>query len=170
MVFLLLACTAHQGDTGEVAAPVASFSLEVGSTTGEVLTQQVRGEALPEDAEVALTIVDVAHPGRIQSALCWSGDPVQGCATIDWTLGDATLTRGGNRAFLWPDGRIDDRPSSEPSTLPLGIVPEVFVGELPGSAEAEWRLELPVVYALGNAPDGYRTPAILEVTVRASAR
>ena len=170
MLIWLLGCAEILPDTGSTSDPLVVWMVDVGADSGSSYQATTIGAVMDHALDVEVSIVDVAHPGRNQSVLCSSDDPVQGCVTMDWSLGEVALRREDRSVYLRPDGTLSDLPAAEDATRALGSVPETFRGQLGPSSSADWTVDLPLVYLAGNAPDGYRTPARLEVTVWEATR
>lgn len=165
LLLLLLACATPSGDTGEVPPPMATFVIALGAEPGAVYVARAEGVAEPGET-LLLEVVDRDHPARLQSSLCATDDPIQGCATLDWSVGAPRLS-AGSELFLHPDLRLSAETPPTQGHVALGGIPEVFAGPMPALADGTWTLELPLVYLLGNAADDRRTPADLAITLRA---
>jgi hypothetical protein len=170
MLIWLLGCAVVPPEQGSVVQPLVMFTVDVPTNFGRAFASTALGVGLDDTTEVTVEVVDVAHPGRNQAILCPFDDPVQGCATLDWSVGDFALRRGERSVYLWPDGGFADVAFEEEASLALGAVPVRFTGQLDPGEETSWSIELPVIYLSGNAPDGYRSPARLEVSVWETTR
>ncbi|TNE92451.1 MAG: hypothetical protein EP330_01995 [Deltaproteobacteria bacterium] len=167
MLLFLFGCATYTDDTAPEPETLAVFEMVVGAEPGAEYVAEAQGAAFIGASELEVRIVDRGHPGRLQSSLCATDDPIQGCATLDWSVGEARLELGDARVWLQPDGSVTDEGPATEGSRALGAQTEAWLGAMPPAAPGTWTLTLPVVHLSGNAPDGYRTPAELEISLLA---
>ena len=162
---LLSACSAPPQDVQE-QTPFVRWELEVGAEDGSVLSAVAAGDALDGEA-LTVAIRDIGHPARIQSVVCPTDDALEGCPVIDWTEDAQPFVEvAGSRLFLDRDGSMDSAAPDTRDSLALGGAVEWFVGGFSTAVPAgDWTISLPMTHLMGNAPDGQRWPAIIEVRV-----
>ena len=162
---LLSACSAPLQDVSE-QTPFVRWELEVGAEAGSVLSAVEAGDALDGES-LTVAIRDIGHPARIQSVVCPTDDALEGCPVIDWTEDAQPFVEvAGSRLFLDRDGSMDSAAPDTRDSLALGGAVEWFVGGFSTAVPAgDWTISLPMTHLMGNAPDGQRWPAIIEVRV-----
>ena len=165
---LLSACSAPPQGAPE-PVPLVRWELEVGAEPGSVLSAVAAGDALDalDGQSLTVAIRDIGHPARIQSVVCPTDDALEGCPVIDWTEDAQPFVEvAGSRLFLDRDGSMDSAAPDTRDSLALGGAVEWFVGGFSTAVPAgDWTISLPMTHLMGNAPDGQRWPAIIEVRV-----
>lgn len=164
MLLFLLACAVPPEAADESDPPIAVFELELAAEAGAVYEARTRPETAPGE-RIALRFRDLAHPWRIRANNCPSGAPIYGCPVLDFALAEAYIDLGSGRYYISADGAVSSTPGTLEGAISLAADPVWFEGEGPQVTGDEWVLSLPLVHLMANAPDGQRTPALIEVAV-----